>query len=557
MIRKTLMFGSLGLGLLACEDTGTTTPTVDETVETVGKGGGKEDAWDSRNNPENMARFVGRSLEYTLSKLPKSGASAQPPWSETYWPTYQDSTNARWLGADELSPLEKYDVVFNGWMIPAGFMDLKPYDANNCSDGFDKEYYTSLGPAARFMSENKGNKAARDLVYRDGSETPVCDEKVTEAVETWFGLCHAWAPASIVEPEPIHPVVRNGVTFYASDIKALLMTVYDSSRSLILGGRCNTKEVERDETGRIKDPACRDTNAGAFHVIMTNFLGIHHMPFLEDRTYDYQVWNQPVESFEVTQLTEITKEKAIELVGLTGTEYTYNKDAKKFAEVFATLTYITEQHASREPSLPVIDRFKRRDNYHYVVELDASGKILGGEWLQGRTVHPSYGVSEQPDFLWISTGPNENSFGRANPHVSYAKVKDLLTESRAVPTMGGGSTTDKVFAREPGLAIPDNDTAGATDELTINETVIGSSVKVQLDVKHTYIGDLKITLTNGTGEDIVLHGNTGGGADDINTLVEVAALEGVDLKGTWTLKAVDNARIDTGKVMRWALIVTP
>ncbi|MEZ4470498.1 MAG: proprotein convertase P-domain-containing protein [bacterium] len=554
-IRKTLIIGSMGLGLVACgEEADTQAPAAgDDTVTTVGKGTGKEDAWDSRNDPARMARFVGTSLEYELSKLPKSGKAAQTPWPDTYWPTYQDSTNARWMGKDEFSPLEKYDLAFNGWMPPAGFMDLRPYDANDCEAGFDKEYYTSLGPAARYMSENKGNKKARDLVYRDGSETPVCDEKQGEAVESWWGLCHAWSPAAIVEPEPVHPVTKNGVTFYASDIKALLITVYDSSKSIILGGRCNTKDVERDENGRIKDPACRDTNAGAFHVIMTNFLGVQHKAFLEDRTYNYEVWNQPVESFEVTQLEEITKEKAIELVGLTGDEYTYNRDAKKFAEVFATLTYITESHAMREPALPMIDRYKRRDNYHYVLEMDAAGKIVGGEWLNGRGSHATWGISDQPDFLWTSVGP-ETSFSRANPHVSYAKVKELLEESRAVPT--NGNSDDKVFAREPGAEIPDNDPAGVTDTLTIDETVIGSAVKVQLDIKHTYIGDLKITLTNGTGEDIVLHANEGGSADDINTLVEVGDLVGVDLKGDWTLKVVDNARIDTGRVLRWGFIVT-
>jgi hypothetical protein len=224
--------------------------------------------------------------------------------------------------------------------------------------------------------------------------------------------------------------------------------------------------------------------------------------------------------------------------------------------VYATLTYITESHAMREPSLPTIDRYKRRDNYHYVLELDDAGKILGGEWLQGRGGHARYGVSEQPDFLWISTGPNENSFGRANPHVSYAKVKELIEKSRAVPTSGGAGD-ERIFAREPALDIPDNNPAGASDALEIEETLVGSAVRVQLDVKHTYIGDLKITLTNGTGEDIVLHGNTGGGADDISTFVDVSDLVGVDLKGTWTLKVVDNAAQDVGKVMRWSIVVTP
>ena len=37
------------------------------------------------------------------------------PWPDTYWPTYEDSVNARWQGSDVPSPLEKYDMAFNNW----------------------------------------------------------------------------------------------------------------------------------------------------------------------------------------------------------------------------------------------------------------------------------------------------------------------------------------------------------------------------------------------------------------------------------------------------------
>lgn len=555
--RKTLLIGAMGLGAAACSTEADTTNTPTETPEVnnqVGKESGKEDAWNHRNNPEGMARFAQTSLNYKLSELPRSGAAANTPWPDTYWPTYKDSTNDRWQGKDELSPLEKYDAAFNGWVIEAGFMDLAPFDIDNCEAGFDKEYYEKLGPAARWMSMNKGNKRARDKVYRDGSETPVCDEETLEAVERWWGLCHAWAPAAIVEPEPTHPVTINGVTFYQADIKALIQTVYDSSRSIILGGRCNSKDVERDDEGRPVDSNCRDTNAGAFHVIMANFLGIQKMGFLEDRTYDYEVWNQPVTRYEITQLEEVDLAKAIELVGLEGDKYTYNEDAVKFAEVFAKLTYITESHAEARALVPEIAQYERTDRYQYLLEMDADGNIIGGEWLQGRGGNTAFGLSEQPDFLWFSTGPN-TSFSRANPHVSYAKVKELIEQSRIAPTSGGNGD-QKVFTSEPGTAIPDNDDAGISDTITVDESVSAGLVQVQLDVKHTYVGDLKIVLGGGAlgSEEIVLWDNKGGSADDINVVVNVEQLQGVDLKGEYTLRIVDSARIDTGKLMRWAII---
>lgn len=556
-IRSTLLIGAVGLGTVACgTEADTAEPTeTPEVNNQVGKETGKEDAWNYRNDPAGMARFANAELNYTLSELPKSGEAANKAWPDTYWPTYKDSTNDRWQGKDELSPLEKYDAAYNGWEIEPGFMDLQPFDIDNCEDGFDKEYYEKLGPAARWMSNNKGNKRARDLVYRNGSDTPTCDEETEKAVERWWGLCHAWAPAAMVEPEPTHPVTVNGVTFYQADIKALIQTVYDSSRSIILGGRCNAKDVDRDEQGRPTDENCRDTNAGAFHVIMTNFLGIHKMGFLEDRTYNYEVWNQPVQRFEVTQLTEVDLAKAIELTGLEGDEYTYNPDAKRFAEVYATLTYITESDAEARALVPELAQYERTDNYVYLLEMDGDGKIVGGEWLQGRGGSTRWGVSEQPDFLWFTTGPNTGFGSRSNPHVSYDKVKELIEQSRRAPSPVDGGMQD-VFVSEPGTDIPDNDAAGMSDTITIEDSVTAGIVQVQLDIKHTYVSDLKIVLSGGAlgSEEVVLWNNKGGSADDINEVINVEKLVGTDLKGEYTLTIVDSARIDTGKLMRWAII---
>lgn len=552
---KLLLASAATVGLAACaadSDSGAPDPVDNSQVEIIGKESGKEDAWNSRNNPEIFARFLGKELVYTLADLPKKGEAANTPWAGDYWATYKDSTNHRYLGNTELSPLEKYDVAFNGWEVPAGFMDLRPYDPANCEAGFDADYYRSLGPAARFMSENKGNKKARDLVYRNGADSePVCDQAVKDAVETWWGLCHAWAPAAMLEPEPLHPVEINGVTFYSSDIKALILTVYDSNTSVILGDRCNTKEVERDETGRIKDPACRDTNAGSFHVIMSNMLGRYKMPIVEDRTFNYEVWNQPVRSFEVTQIAEVDLAKANELLSVEGTEYKYNDDAVKFFEVYATVAYITEAGASRNPRGAEIDQYTRKDNYHYILEVDAAGKIIGGEWLQGRTNHPTWGVSEQPDFLWATTGPRQ-SFS-TNPNVSYEKVKDLINKSRLAPTSDNGES--KVFASEAVVEVPDNDPAGVSSTIDVDTTISGAKVSLQLDLLHTYIGDLQITIEHSNGYSEILHDKEGGSADNLSKVYPLADLSGQDLKGSFTLHISDNAAIDTGKLVRWAVIV--
>ena len=90
--------------------------------------------------------------------------------------------------------------------------------------------------------------------------------------------------------EPLYPVTipteYGDITFEVGDIKALFSIAYDRTQAALIGGRCNDFEVKRDEkTGRIINENCRDLNAGAFHVSMTNLLGIQRRGFVEDRTF--------------------------------------------------------------------------------------------------------------------------------------------------------------------------------------------------------------------------------------------------------------------------------
>src|SRR5690606_31047182 len=71
--------------------------------------------------------------------------------------------------------------------------------------------------------------------------------------------------------------------------------------------------------GRPLDGDCIDTNPGTFHLLVSNFLGLRQTGFVYDRTYDYQVWNQPIAGYRVTQLDEIDAQRANELVGVTST----------------------------------------------------------------------------------------------------------------------------------------------------------------------------------------------------------------------------------------------
>ena len=112
-------------------------------------------------------------------------------------------------------------------------------------------------------------------------------------------------------------------------------------------------------------------------------LGIMKQSVAEDRTYNYEVWNQPIIEWKVNDMKELTEQEALTELGMGPdvTSYPYNDLAKKWFRVKATSYYITESHASTEAYTDSISTYTRQDHYDYILEVDEDGKINGGEWL--------------------------------------------------------------------------------------------------------------------------------------------------------------------------------
>ncbi|MEU9013287.1 S8 family peptidase [Streptomyces sp. NPDC048479] len=121
--------------------------------------------------------------------------------------------------------------------------------------------------------------------------------------------------------------------------------------------------------------------------------------------------------------------------------------------------------------------------------------------------------------------------------------------------VGTGDTPPpgKKFENTADYAISDN----ATTESPV--TVGGvtgnapANLSVPVDIKHTYIGDLKIDLVapDGTVYNLKAYG-TGGSADNVITTYTVNASSEV-ANGAWKLRVSDNAAQDVGKIDSWAL----
>ncbi|MBO6938531.1 MAG: proprotein convertase P-domain-containing protein [Deltaproteobacteria bacterium] len=105
------------------------------------------------------------------------------------------------------------------------------------------------------------------------------------------------------------------------------------------------------------------------------------------------------------------------------------------------------------------------------------------------------------------------------------------------------------------VAIPDNDPTGASSTIEVAEGGTISGLSVDVDITHTYRGDLTVTLSKGS-TSVTLVANEGAGADDIVESFDVSDFDGEDAAGTWTLTVVDSANADTGNINGWSLTIT-
>lgn len=111
----------------------------------------------------------------------------------------------------------------------------------------------------------------------------------------------------------------------------------------------------------------------------------------------------------------------------------------------------------------------------------------------------------------------------------------------------------------PDLPIPDANPGGISSALTFARDGIVSSVKVKLDIQHTYIGDLRVSLASPGGDIVLLHSQTGGSSDNLIRTYTIAdtpqlsVLTGQAAKGIWTLNVADLAGQDLGRLREWSL----
>jgi subtilisin-like proprotein convertase family protein len=149
--------------------------------------------------------------------------------------------------------------------------------------------------------------------------------------------------------------------------------------------------------------------------------------------------------------------------------------------------------------------------------------------------------------------------GGHSPKYGYGRLNARTAVELAKPQPQNAVTVTRTFD----APIPDLQTVSFT--LDVVEGTPVEALTVEVDLKHTFIGDLVITLQPppaAAAGAVVLHRRLGGSAKNLKkrydavTTPALAGFAGKSCKGTWTLKIQDAAAVDSGTLVSFSLTLS-
>lgn len=344
--------------------------------------------WDKSNDPNKLKKVTGVSIVADFAKLPLTAklSNVHLGWSDTFWPSNRGGITYRW-NAEPNPENFKYRFFTKEEVSKMKSAELE-----------------RLSPAEKFDIYNGqyGYPFTRKVM-----------KKYTPKDAWWEGICHGWAAAAIshIEPQRVDLKNKDGVVvpFGSTDVKGLLSfyyaEVHETKVYTRLSDRCKARGKvpgEAYDEDRVQTPPpardankleCQGVNPGSFHLALTNIIGLQDRGFVADVDRFADVWNQPIVGFNVEVLGEVAPTPAQAAIGAVKvlkvkTEMTYGDESYMLDPegITADGGHLSMNPVSGTPEQNYLSRF-----YEYLLEIDASGAIIGGTWIsEGR-----------PDFIWM------------------------------------------------------------------------------------------------------------------------------------------------------------
>ncbi|MGH3736223.1 MAG: M14 family zinc carboxypeptidase [Micromonosporaceae bacterium] len=151
---------------------------------------------------------------------------------------------------------------------------------------------------------------------------------------------------------------------------------------------------------------------------------------------------------------------------------------------------------------------------------------------------------------------SETANGTWNLRVQDAASQDTGKIDTWTLKLGGGTTPPPPAScggtNGTDVAISDNATVNSPISISGCDRAPSASSTVEVNIQHTYIGDLVVSLVAPDGTVYTLQNRSGGSADNIIKTFTVN-LSGEAANGTWNLRVTDAASQDVGKIDTWTL----
>ncbi|MFF0549865.1 S8 family serine peptidase [Streptomyces sp. NPDC004311] len=204
-------------------------------------------------------------------------------------------------------------------------------------------------------------------------------------------------------------------------------------------------------------------------------------------------------------------------------------------------------------------------NYGTVLDIFAPGSSITSAWATGDTATNTISGTSMATphvvgaaALYLSQNTSSTPAQVRDALVAAATPNVVTSPGTGSPNLllnvgeGGTVPPGKRFENAADYAIADNATVESPVTVSGVTGNAPAALTVAVDIKHTYIGDLKVDLVAPDGSVYTLHNRSGGSADNIIRNFTVNASSEV-ANGVWKLRVNDNANLDTGKIDSWAL----
>jgi subtilisin family serine protease len=142
----------------------------------------------------------------------------------------------------------------------------------------------------------------------------------------------------------------------------------------------------------------------------------------------------------------------------------------------------------------------------------------------------------------------------------YGKVNAFKAVQSATQRLQQPKVSQYLQVRnDNSVAIPEYNLQGVTSSIEISDRNPLRDIQISLNIEHSFLGDLEISLKTPTGQIILLQNRTLGAATQLQatyslqTTPTLKQLLNQPVVGIWQLWIVDYAQVDTGRLKGWQL----